>query len=158
MKPDINKICTRRTDFYSATKMIPFIAYFFIKHYQIVCLIYIDILNFWHAICNWKLWNALWLYCLFKKNFHTYLTAVSLSNLHRLCVVLVHTFWYVDMPDVTAGYWRFADLIAFFGSSSYIIIFYIFIKLSHIVSLVIRLNLMTYVTVCYGRQTYRDEK
>ena len=29
------------------------------------------------------------------------------------------TFWYVKMPDVTAGYGKLCDLIAFFYQSSY---------------------------------------
>ena len=29
------------------------------------------------------------------------LSAVSLPNFHRLCVLSIHIFWYVDMSDVT---------------------------------------------------------
>ena len=42
-------------------------------------------------------------------------STVSSPKLHRLCVWLMYTFWNVNMPNVTAGYGRFSDSIAFFG-------------------------------------------
>ena len=58
----------------------------------------------------------------FSGHFHTLLTSinvwiiVSSPKFHRLCVWSMHTFWYVIMPYVTAGYGRFSDLIVFFGN------------------------------------------
>ena len=43
------------------------------------------------------------------------LIIVSSPNIHRLCIWLMYTFWYINMPNVTAGYVRFSDLIASFG-------------------------------------------
>ena len=43
---------------------------------------------------------------------------------HRLCFCLIYTFLYVDMLDVTAGYGRLSDLIAFFR----IFIYYYYYK------------------------------
>ena len=34
---------------------------------------------------------------------------ISSSKFHRLCVWLIYTFWYVNMPNVFAGYERFSD-------------------------------------------------
>ena len=42
-------------------------------------------------------------------------STVSSQNFHRLCVWLMYKFWYVNMPNVTAGYGRFSDSIAFLG-------------------------------------------
>ena len=47
----------------------------------------------------------------------------------------MYTFWYVNMPNVTVGYRRFSDSIAFFWEFSYIIAClkrYNFIKLLQI--------------------------
>ena len=43
------------------------------------------------------------------------LKTLSSPNLHRLCVWLIYTFWYVNMSNMTAGYWRFSYLFAFLG-------------------------------------------
>ena len=59
-----------------------------------------------------------------------------------MCVWSIYTFWYIDMPDVTAIYGTPYDFMAFFWLFSYIIIDHsclnccIFIKLSLIVYLV----------------------
>ena len=58
----------------------------------------------------------------FFRYFHTFLTtshvwsALSWPNFHGLCVKIIHTFWYVDMLDVTTSYERFSGLIGFFGN------------------------------------------
>ena len=65
---------------------------------QNVCLINTQILVYWHAKCNCKLWKALWFYCIFGY-FHTLLTSihvwsiVSSPKFHRLCVWLMYTFF-----------------------------------------------------------------
>ena len=38
---------------------------------------------------------------------------VSSWNFHRLCVLTIHTFWRVDMPDVISGYGIAFDLVDF---------------------------------------------
>ena len=38
---------------------------------------------------------------------------VSSPKNHRLCVWLIHTIWYIDMPDVTTGYGKLSDLNVF---------------------------------------------
>ena len=40
---------------------------------------------------------------------------VSSPNFHRLSAQLIDTFWYVNKPNVTAGYGTPLDFIAFFG-------------------------------------------
>ena len=51
--------------------------------------------------------------------FHTLLSSihvkstVSSSNFHRLRVLLMYIFWNANMQNVTAGYGRFSDSIAF---------------------------------------------
>ena len=47
-------------------------------------------------------------------------STVSSQNFHKLCVLLMYTFWNVNMANVTAGYGRFSDSIAFFKYFSYI--------------------------------------
>ena len=42
--------------------------------------------------------------------------SVSSPNFHRLCVWLTYTFLYVNILNVTIGYWRFSDLVTFFGN------------------------------------------
>ena len=61
---------------------------------------------------------------------------ISPPNFHKLYVKLIHTFWYVNMPNVTAGYARFSVLMSFFRELSYIIIslkHYNFVNLLQIV-------------------------
>ena len=41
---------------------------------------------------------------------------VSSPNFHRLCIWIMYIFWYISMPNVTAEYGRFSNLIAFFGN------------------------------------------
>ena len=41
---------------------------------------------------------------------------VSLPNFPRLYDFSIHTFWYIDMPDVTTSNGRFSGLIGFFGN------------------------------------------
>ena len=36
---------------------------------------------------------------------------ISSSKFHGMCVSSIHTFWYIDMPDVTTSYGRFSSLI-----------------------------------------------
>ena len=36
------------------------------------------------------------------------------------CILLLYTFWYVNIPKLITGYGRFSDLIAFFLEFSYI--------------------------------------
>ena len=43
---------------------------------------------------------------------------VSSPNFHRLCVLIIHTFWYVNMPDVTTGDGRAFILSEHFEYSS----------------------------------------
>ena len=56
----------------------------------------------------------------FLDYFHTYLTTihvwsiVSSSNFNRLCIWLIYTFCYVNIPNAIADYGIFSDLIAFF--------------------------------------------
>ena len=75
-----------------------------------VCIINRHNLKYWYVRCNCKLWNAIWFYCVFFGYFHSLLTSirvcsvVSPLNFHRLCVLLMYTFWYVNMPNETAGY------------------------------------------------------
>ena len=59
-------------------------------------------------------------FIVFFRNFHALLTiihvwsSVSSPKFHRLFVWSLYTFWYVNIPSVTAGYIRFSDLIVFF--------------------------------------------
>ena len=39
---------------------------------------------------------------------------ISSLNFHRLCILSIHTFWYIYMPDVTACYGTSSDFIVFF--------------------------------------------
>ena len=65
----------------------------------------------------------------FFGHFHTTLATIYVwsivpsPNFHRLCVWLIYTFWYVIMPNVTAGYGRFANVIAFFENFYTLLIF-----------------------------------
>ena len=40
---------------------------------------------------------------------------VYYSSYTRMCVQSIHTFWYINMPDVTASYETFFDFITVFG-------------------------------------------
>ena len=42
------------------------------------------------------------------------------QNFYRMYVYSIHTFWYIDIPDVTASYGVPIDFIAFFRVFSYI--------------------------------------
>ena len=72
--------------------------------------------------CICKLWNAIWFNCVFWIFFHTLMTTihvwkvVSAPNFHRTCICLMYIFWYINMPNVTASYGTFLDLITFFGN------------------------------------------
>ena len=49
---------------------------------------------------------------------------ISLPNFHRLCVWWIHSFWYVDMPDVTATYGTPLDFVAFWFIFIVLVYFY----------------------------------
>ena len=86
---------------------------------------------YWNVTCDCKLWNAPWFIAFFGY-FHTFLSTihvwsiVSSQNIHWLCVLSIHTFWYDAMPDVTTSCGRFSGLIGFVGNFN----ISIFIKLS----------------------------
>ena len=86
-----------------------------IKLSQNVCLINIHILIYQHARCDCKLWSAQWFYCVFWVFSHiTDKMSVSSPNFHRMCVLSIHTFWYINMSGVTASYGALCDFIVFF--------------------------------------------
>ena len=91
------------------------------------CCVFLIIL-----ILNWQVFMSEVLYCL-----KYYLKFVP--NFHRLCVWLMYTFWYINIPCMTAGYRGFSDLIVFFfGIFIYLkcLIRYNLIKFLQIVCLV----------------------
>ena len=47
-------------------------------------------------------------------------THIFIKNLQNVCLVNIHTFWYIDMPYMTASYETPFDIIAFFWVFSYI--------------------------------------
>ena len=106
---------------YLKKKSQKWMAFVFGKLSQNMCLFNIYILIYRYVRCDCKLWNAPWCYCVFSY-VHILLTTihdwiiVSSPKFHRLYVWLIYTFWYINLPNVTAGYGRFSDLISFFGN------------------------------------------
>ena len=86
-------------------------------------------------------------YCLMSEKYITKISGIcvwqhiSSPNFHRMCVLSIHTFWCIDLLDVTKSYGRSFDFIAFFGYFSNIIDenlclkYSIFIELSQIMCL-----------------------
>ena len=101
-----------------------------------VCLINKHILIYWYARRNCRLWKVPWFYYVFCLNIFILYWRPFMSELmflHKISqIVSMDTFWHVRIPNVTAGYGRFSDLIcAFFRVFSYIILYlmrYNFIK------------------------------
>ena len=58
---------------------------------------------------------------------HSYLDCCIFTKLSQI-ICLMCTFWFICIPNVTAGYGRFSDLIAFFGH------FYIFLHVLHVIT------------------------
>ena len=108
---------------------------------QNMCLINTHILVYWHDRCDYKLWNAPWFYCVFwvfsyiidEHSCLKYCIFTKLSQIVYLIDVLMYTFWYDNMPNVTAGYGRFSDLIELFFGNFLIFLRYSFIKILQIV-------------------------
>ena len=97
----------------------------FTKLSQNACLINTHILIYrQYSRYDCKLWNDPWFYCVFLaifiNNWRAFMSEVqiSLPNFLRLCVWIIYTLWYVNMPNVTAGYGRISDSIAFLENIS----------------------------------------
>ena len=98
----------------------------FIKLTQNMFLINTQNLIYHYAKCNCKLWNAPLLRFLGISIHYSYFifqSTVFSQNFHKLCVLLMYTFLYVNMPNGTAGYGRFSDSIAFLGIFIYYYMF-----------------------------------
>ena len=94
-----------------------------------------------YARCDFKLWNAPWFYCVFCvfsyifDDHYSCLNYCIFTKHSQIVFWLMYTFWFVNLPNMTAGYGRFSDLIVFFGEFSYIwtsLKSYTFIKLLQI--------------------------
>ena len=92
------------------------VAYIFTKLLQNVCLINKHVLMYWQARFNCKTLDFLMSFSEFSYiiDIHSCLNYCIISKLsHTVCRIDTYISC-VDMPDVTAGYGRFFEFIAFF--------------------------------------------
>ena len=96
---------------YKNEQHISLVAYSITKLTQNVCLISTHTLIYRCARCDNKLWNVIWFYCvllgIFIHNWRVFMSEVS--YLHQN-----FTDWYVNIPNMTAGYRMFSNLMLFF--------------------------------------------
>ena len=116
-------------------------TYSSIKPSQNVCLINTHIFMYWYVRCNYKLWNALWFYCVFRvfsyiTDDHLCLNCSTSTKLSQIvCLINVHILVY-QHAKCNCSLWKDLWFNTFFLAFSYIITClkrYRFIKLLQIV-------------------------
>ena len=91
------------------------VAHIVTKLSQNMCIIIAHILVYRHARCDFKLWHALWFYCVFWEfsyiiNEHLCVNCCIFTKFSQIVRVIKNIFWCVDMLDATTSYERFSGL------------------------------------------------
>ena len=81
---------------------------------QNVCLIKTHILTYWHARCNCVLWSDPWFCCVFQEfsyivDDYLCLKYCIFTKLSQIVCLIIYTFWYVNIPNLTVGCGWFSD-------------------------------------------------
>ena len=92
------------------------VAHIFTKLSQNVFLVNKNILTYWHARCDGKLWNTIWFYCVYW----VFLTTIHIWNIISLYKTFTYYVsnqdWYVKMSDVTTSYGISPKFSTFFAN------------------------------------------